>query len=308
MGTFKKNKLKGKIGKVVSREFLGIEVVQAAPGSYENTVSSHISALEKGIASTSGKIIRELFLPLNCKFDTRMYTRFAGSLRKCIHESKSATAGRRDLHDGDLSNLIGFQLNEFSILSEVMSVRPKAELLPDSRIRVNIDNVLREKNIKNVPPYTDLIIRFLCFAVNFRHERMRFLNCKDFTFGSGGILEAQEFFINIDVPDGTLLFVTCSLHVIKNLGITGYETANTKNFSPAEIIGAWNYADGKSDHRDFNFSNADIDNEHYRWEEILGYEGKRLLEKAAEILEKSGQESNTKEKKPKEKNPFPFPQ
>ena len=306
MAIFRKNKLRGIIGPVVSKGHLEQDVLQTKPKKYKNTPDSQISACEASIASSSGKILRGLLQPLHCKFDTMVHSRMFGVLNNSIFQSKTALPGLRDLHDGDLSVITGFQLNKFSTLDKILKVRPVAELQPDGRIHLAVGKISAATDIKNPNPYCNVTVRFLCFAVNFKHEKKRYLECKDYFLPASQSLEAQQLIINCDVPPGTLLFLVCSLHWQTPVNITGGgQIINTKEYSPAEIIGVWKANSDEQTSEYPPFHNGHIENEHYRWEPLVEYKGNEQLAKAAEILQqmeiksgKSKPENRTEERFP----------
>ncbi len=280
----KNGNVRGLAGPAVSRRYRDLNVLQSKPSTFKNTVRSTLSALETGIASSAAKILRGLFSPINNQFDTSIHSRLSGAIKSSISRSQTAGLGTRDLYDGNLALIKNFQFNKFSPFEKILTAKPIAEMLPDGQIRLSIPAITDYKDLKHPGTHRHVFLRFLCIAIHFRENQSRYLACKDFVIPKGGKLQEQECFIDGKVPEGCLIFLTFSLHWQINHEFTGAHIINTKEFSPAEILGVWQAPNQSNEANDTGFRNDNIEGPEYFWRELTAYRGNDKLKQAAELL------------------------
>ncbi|TQM51821.1 hypothetical protein BDE36_3613 [Arcticibacter tournemirensis] len=286
----KNGALRGTAGTVVFRRFRTHTVVQKLPERKKGqTLASRASACEFGLASTSAASIRDALNPVfRNRHDGAMVNRFNSAVYHSILGSRTAARGNRDLHDGDLDCLKGFEFNAESPLNEALKVKPVVSLTPEGRIRIQMDALHSNTDLKVPAKFREMTgrfrLRFLVTALNFRSEYYEYVAVKDVTVINGRALEAQDFEMEGTIPQGCMILVTLSLECLtRNDMDDSIELINTLSFSPAAIIAAFQIAEatpmGQSEEA-----------KKQAWDDysiMKGYSGNTLLVKMAELAEQA---------------------
>ncbi|PWG77874.1 hypothetical protein, partial [Pararcticibacter amylolyticus] len=232
--------LHGTAGTVVFRRFRNSTVVQGLPKrKKKQTPASQASAGEFGVASTAAAAIRLVLRSVfRNRHDGAMVNRFNSAVYQSILRSKTALRGARDLHDGDLSCLEGFEFNANSPLREALKVRPSVSLTSGGKVRVQMDGWGKLSGLKIpsavIEASDSYRLRFLVTALNFRSEFYEYVAVKDVTVTDWKDMEALDFEMEGMIPEGCMVLVTASLDC---LGVSdtgaGGGLVNTPSFSPA---------------------------------------------------------------------------
>ncbi len=235
--------LRGTAGTVVFRRFRDKTVVQSLPRrKKKQTLASQASAGEFGLASTTASAVRLALGPVfRNRHDGAMVNRFNSAVYHSILGSRTAERGTRDLHDGDLGCLEGFEFHAGSPLKEALKVKPVVSLTDQGRIRIRMGSLNSITDLKvpeKIREMTDSYrLRFLATAFNFRCEYYEYVGVKDLTVIKWKELEAQDFELEGTVPEGCVVMVTVSLECLTtNLMDGSTELVNTVSFSPAAIM------------------------------------------------------------------------
>ncbi|TQM51354.1 hypothetical protein BDE36_3132 [Arcticibacter tournemirensis] len=284
----KNGALRGTAGTVVFRRFRTHTVVQKLPERKKGqTLASRASACEFGLASTSAASIRDALKPVfRNRHDGAMVNRFNSAVYHSILGSRTAARGNRDLHDGDLDCLKGFEFNAESPLSEALKVKQVVSLSPEGRIRIQMDALHSNTDLKVPAKFREMTgrfrLRFLVTALNFRSEYYEYVAVKDVTVINGMALEAQDFEMEGTIPQGCMVLVTLSLEcLMRNSTDNSIELINTLSFSPAAILAAFQIAEATP-------MGQSAEAKKQAWDDysmMEGYNGNTLLVKMAELAE-----------------------
>ncbi|PWG82385.1 hypothetical protein [Pararcticibacter amylolyticus] len=280
--------LHGTAGTVVFRRFRNSTVVQGLPKrKKKQTPASQASAGEFGVASTAAAAIRLVLRSVfRNRHDGAMVNRFNSAVYQSILRSKTALRGARDLHDGDLSCLEGFEFNANSPLREALRVRPTVSLTSGGKVRVQMDGWGKLSGLKIPSAVIEAAdsyrLRFLVTALNFRSEFYEYVAVKDVTVTDWKDMEALDFEMEGTIPEGCMVLVTASLDC---LGVSdtgaGGGLVNTPSFSPAAILAAFRTTEPLSLQEPLK-----VRKEAGGRHPGLCYAGNELLEKMAEVAQK----------------------
>lgn len=124
------NSYSGKLGNTVGVYRKGNSFVRTAPKSVNRSENTLKSSQEFGYGSTACALIKKAFDPLMLRpFKGSLHNRLSGALRNVIRSGPAAMKGERNIFDGDLKLLKGFEFNDKAKLAGFFTVLPKAELL-----------------------------------------------------------------------------------------------------------------------------------------------------------------------------------
>ncbi|WP_207535798.1 hypothetical protein [Desertivirga arenae] len=278
----KKGVLHGSVSNIVYRSWRDLNVVQMKPHKVKQTLSSKEASLEFGLCSSTARIIRKAFKWAYKGYDGAMINRCTSAVRKAVSAS-AKERGERDIHDGDMSFLKGFQFNNNSPLDKVLRVRASAQLSQDKKVSIHLPAVtINDIKGCNAAYY---ILRFTVVAFDFRSRVFSYVSTKDIKIGSrdsyaGGNIELDEV-----VPEGRLVAVSMSIHAYDQVFIGEMETTNSSQRSPAELLNVWQLPlPETSDAMQTPKSDA-VKTSERDW--IFDYEGPQMLMKIAELRDKA---------------------
>ncbi|WP_353134149.1 hypothetical protein [Pseudopedobacter sp.] len=272
-----RGRLHGKIGNHVYRTVGDIHIVQAKPGRVRQTLSTKESALEFGLVSNCGRILRELYSSFTCYSDGRLLNRMNAALLKCLRDTDKPR-GERDLHDGNPEHLDGLQFNVNSPLTEMLPVRPKCSM-EDGVIRVHLPS-FQSRQLQQ-PRYSKYaVLRLMIVAISFRDGYYEYLDYKDIEVKQGTLVSEQEWISEVELPAGSLVLVSASLHYFGMQDVNGERLAlNSLDCSPAEIIGTYKIVEKEQNEPPAEVSiTSDSHPERHR---LINYRGKEILDEIA---------------------------
>ncbi|WP_026904903.1 hypothetical protein [Pedobacter glucosidilyticus] len=286
----KKGRIHGKIGNLVYRTVGDTEIVQTKAAKVKQTLSTKESAMEFGLASNCGRILRSVFSTFCCNSDGKMINRLNVTLLKCIKDNLTKERGNRDLHDGNLEHLLGFQFNAHSPMNMALAVRPLC-FMEAGRLKVKLPEIKENTQLQQLKYGRHAVLRLMLVAVNFRENYYEYLSYQDIDIAKGAVIPEQEWNPDVVLPPGSILLVSASLHYSGLTDVSGQaQSINSKDFSPAELIGAFHISEEEStqlvETAEEERMRYPLDN--YRGEEIL-----------KEINKKRGKNSSSPALKPK---------
>lgn len=139
-------KISGKINNIVYRGYKNKQVMQIAPTRVKQTLATKLSALEFGLAAVYAKAIRGVFHNIYEEYDGNMVRRLTATIAACIRTSDKEP-GDRDLHDADLSPLIGFVFNTDAPFEKLAAVGPKLDIAPNGTIRFQMPPFIPNEDV-----------------------------------------------------------------------------------------------------------------------------------------------------------------
>ena len=230
----------GAFSNLIYRSYRNMRILQMKPKKVKQTNNSKQAGKEFGLSSCTGRIIREVFDVIYAGYDGEMVNRLCSQVYQSITASKTKQRGERDLHDAELSYLEGFQFNNNSPLHKVMKVRPVVSLNQEGKVQVNLPAMRKDQlfkgPIRNHGKYT---IRLMLASFDFKKEVYSYIGHRNFSIMRNTAVEAQEWVFDEALPANRVIMLSMSLHAYTQDTVDGLQSVNSKEWSPAEIIGAW---------------------------------------------------------------------
>ena len=275
----KKGFVHGKAGGQVFRQLGGQLVMQGAPKNVKQTEATKVSAKEFGLASSAAKVLRRIFAGPSHSADGKMIRRLIQTVLKAIREGQKGENGLRDLHQGDLSLLEGFQFNSNSPLESVLEVKPEVVLSDGGAVSVNLPAI--DKGQLFFPKYSfSCTLRLLVVEVNFKKETYQYLDHRDIRIKEGEGTTELLWEVEEKAEAGSMVMVSLSLHYFSHDGVNEEGISlNTTEFSPAGIIAAMHVGEDGAAARDKNTEPYKIP--------MSGYDGNFILHDLERMLAKT---------------------
>ena len=239
-----KGMVRGTAGSVVYRRYREMNIIQGKPRKFKQTSASIRSSTEFGLSSTTAAVIRRAFQPAYIHHDGEAVSRSTQLVYRGIRGSQTGSVGQRDLHDADLSSIIGMDFNIKSRLNEVLQVSQRVARDEKGGISVFVGAVNGVTDIRVPVAISKAVskyrIRFNLIGFNFRQEYYEYLEVKDLELRKYGQLEAQELrFERTPEPDQILMVSVSVLAYSETRMEEGYVLLNSKEFSPCALIAAF---------------------------------------------------------------------
>ncbi|MFD1628482.1 hypothetical protein [Pseudopedobacter beijingensis] len=244
----KKGFIRGRIGNMVYRKVGDTNIIQSRPGKVRQTAATKESALEFGLASSTAKVLRQMFAGLSHYADGGMINRLNNTVLNAIRNGDGATRGHRDLHQGDLSALIGFQFNKNSPLDETLLITPDIVINNDGSVKV-MPPAMDSSELCWLDNAQGCSLRFTVISVDFKQQYHQLLGHHEIEVTKGKSLEQMEWITPESAENGSIVLVALSVVFYAPDGIRHNGIVlNDKSFFPAAIIAAFHApetADGK---------------------------------------------------------------
>lgn len=278
----KKGFIHGRIGNNVYRQVGNVNVMQSAPHKVQQTAATQLRAKEFGLANNAAKVLRPVFVSQALHADKRIVYRLGQAVLKAIRNGDAE--GLKDLHQGDLSCLPGFQFNLNSPLGNVLQLKPVVNIQEGGVLSINIPAVGKEDLF--FPPYSHLcMIRTMVMAINFKKEFYQYLGYRDIFLENkkGKSTEAEEWQLEEAAEANSIVLASLSLHYFSPDGVNeNGMLLNDKSFSPAELIAALHIGEDGAEPQDSGALPK---------HPLFGYKGNELLrdfKRAQSKAEKEG--------------------
>ena len=264
--------LRGRLGNNVYKRVGNHNIATSKPqGDHRNSASRSASS-EFGLISNTATAVKKALEAVFNWHDGGMGNRLVAYVSKVITKSETGCRGERDFHDGDLSQLCGFQFNNRSELGEVLKVRPKLCLDQNGSLDVTVPKIDNKRDI--LYPKSSLpvkcSIRFDLLLFNFRRNRYQVLEQIEYPL-KGTITEPVSCNFDFTIPDGAALLVFMSLQYYINDSVSERKSINAESFNPVELIGAYQFWGGRTGTREPLNMQKEAD--------LPGYEGKWMVKK-----------------------------
>lgn len=279
-----KGMVRGTAGSVVYRAYRKKNIIQGKPRKFKQTRESIKASTEFGLSSSTAAVIRQAFQPAYVHRDGEAVSRSTQLVYRGIRASRSGKMGQRDIHDADLSSIIGMDFNNNSPLAQVLQTSIRTERDPGGKISVFMAALNATTDIHGIPAsckqaLSKYHIRFSLIGFNFRQEYYEHLAVRDVVVGRYGVLEEQEIrFEAQPAPDQLLLLSVSLLAYSETRMEEGYVLLNSKAFSPCALIAA--YPAGNPGEYPTGPVNMEISPDQQSGEVtvcLMGYDGNRLL-------------------------------
>lgn len=189
--------LSGKLDKQVYFRRNGKNFARTAPEHVQLSENSKKSSKEFGRASSAASLVRQAFsFIVNPIADKAFSQRLRSCFVKVISSAYSKPNGEREVTDGDLALLKGFQFNRYTRLWNIFSIEPLVEINPETGISITVPGFRLAGTVNAPPGAVTLVIQLCCCAC-------------DFPAKNGLLARADDLQINLDkpfFPGGTISF------------------------------------------------------------------------------------------------------
>ncbi|PWG82127.1 hypothetical protein [Pararcticibacter amylolyticus] len=267
--------LRGSAGNMVYRMVGSKNIAQAKPGNFRQTEATQKCSKELGLASTTAKAIRKAMDSIYDSPDGGMNNRLTRAVKQAIAACTYKDILKRDLHNGDLSFLKGFQFNINSPIDKILKINPAVTLENGGQVNVCIPafhgkrHLVYPKNKGRI--YVRLRITLTAF--NLKEEYYIHLEQKETDIQSGDNNEINWQFSPL-IPEGCFLLVCISLMAFTEELVNGRKNINGKDWSPAAILEAFHFEEGNTDAESAQGLQKDF---------LHGYMGNILLQEFTEL-------------------------
>ncbi|WP_069658001.1 hypothetical protein [Arcticibacter eurypsychrophilus] len=264
--------LKGKKGDSIYRLLNNKPTVSQRPVQVHQVENSKITAFEFGLCSNTARCIRLAFSIFHIGLDGGFCNRLNTAIRSAFMSGKNTRIGTRDLHDADLRPLFQLQFNQYAPMGKVLKVRPTVWLEDNDTVSFSLPSfsVIKDLIFPKLNLHVNCTLRITLCAFHFRKEFYQNMGFQDIEL-SGSVFPGVQWNFDECVPAGSILLVCMSLHYfIVDLAI-GKKDLGLKEFSPAEIVGAFSIPSDKEEKLE---SSSNWDDNQLPLE---GYKGNMLL-------------------------------
>lgn len=232
--------LKGKKGDTIYRKLNNKSVVSQRPVMVKQAENSKITAFEFGLACNTARSIRLAFNSFHAGLDGSFCNRLNSAVRIAFQSSGYSESGKRDFHDSNIHALENTQFNSYSPLDKIFKLRPEIRQEDNSTITVSLPpfSTARELAFPRSALNIGCTLRITLCAFDFRKEFYFPMGFRDMDLTSP---EGEGFSWNFDecAPPGSVLLVCMSLHYFITDPVSERKDLGIKEYSPAEIIGAF---------------------------------------------------------------------
>ena len=234
----KHNQLFGGLGDLVFKQVNGKTIVQLKPGKngVKQSQPTKLSASDFGTASSTTKrlsiSLRSLF---HTYYDSQMYNRFRKTVYQAMLHNTEILKGQKDLWEGDISLLDGFEFNLDSLYTDYCMATINCSLSPANEIRLDIGE-FNPKSQLRWPKKTHKAE--LCFLVstytkeNYTPKESEIFKVEVSSFSPP--IAAQSFTTSSLSSNCLVLISSCVLY-FKNDSVMGDISLNHKKLHPAKI-------------------------------------------------------------------------
>jgi hypothetical protein len=233
-------KFKGKIGNLTYRIIDGITIVQSSPGpgTVKQTSPTKISSKEFSLASNRAKILRLILFPMiKGKQDNKMVNRFTSVMSKVIRANNSLPSGYRDLMEGELSLLTGFEFNLNSPFFKVFKTSIRMFHSKEEGIRISMDGLNAKTDIAFPQVATGCILRILLCAISLKDNLYQYCGSAELKItDQSDLIPAKDWVFKQNLPENSLFMATCSLEFYAE-GLFKTISLNNSSLHPVAIIG-----------------------------------------------------------------------
>lgn len=239
-----KGYVRGAVGPSVFRRAWGKNIVQAKPRKVKQTAATIESSSEFGLISSTAACIRHAFAPAIRYYDGRVVGRATSAVSASIRGSADTVRCRRDLHDGDLSNLVGLEFNNNSLLQDVLRLRAEVGRDSSGQVQVHLPALDMRRDLR-LPEFLKnkgyrMQVRFLLIGFNFRENYYEYIDHSELEYRRGEQSEAQTITFDSKVPSGCMLLLSMSVSLYGSNDFDREDVLlNNLQFSPCALIGAW---------------------------------------------------------------------
>jgi hypothetical protein len=234
--------LRGPVGSVSYRISNGQNILQSKPGKGNTKLNAESlkSNSEFCLASNRARIIRDILNPVIRKYyDGAMINRFTCAVAIAIRSNDALPVGYRDIQDGRLSLLQGFEFNEHSLFSDHFKVEIVTEVTP-AGWRLTIPAFVPLAKMAFPFDASHCTMKVLVSALDLRSQSFSYCCMKELMIpASNTPVPAVEWLLNENFPVQGLMLVTVSLNYSEKC-LGEMVSLNRPKLNPCQLLTVFN--------------------------------------------------------------------
>lgn len=235
----KHNRLIGGLGDLVFRQIDGKTIVQLKPGKdgVKQTKRAKLSASDFGTASRTTKSLtvplRRLFLTY---YDSQMFNRFRKAVYQAMLRNTDIPKGEKDLWEGELSLIDGFEFNLSSLYSDYCHLEVTVSLTPTQAIKIETSEFNPQTQLR----WPKKIYRAeVCYLLTvYDKDTYKPLQREVFQIEVERTAStiAPQSYITPSLPLNSLAVVSSCVWFFEERAVVDRTTINHKGLHPAKIL------------------------------------------------------------------------
>ncbi|MGV3508381.1 MAG: hypothetical protein ACO1N7_03755 [Sphingobacteriaceae bacterium] len=234
----------GKVGDVVGFKRGKQNFSKAASKEYLLTEESKKSGTEFGRGSTAAALVKQAFGPLMLRpFEDNLHNRLSEALRKVIRSGPVVNKGNRNVFDGNLSLLKGFEFSTYTAFDRLLFPLPDVVVSGDV-VKVNIPPFSWTKSVKSPEKASRMVLGMMCGFFDFN------TNAFQTTLVGNLPIERNSDFrgagLSIPVPEHNELAVIVLVTIFFDYGDSQrHIKVDNRNYQAGIILDAVHIREGK---------------------------------------------------------------
>lgn len=267
---------RGRIGNLTYRVINGVNVIQSRPGPnlMKQTSATQSSSTDFSVASNRAKIIRTILYPMiKDHFDRQMVNRFNALMGDVIRSNEDLAPGQRDLGDGQLSLLNGFDFNVRSPFANYFKLDFVQQFSPWG-LRLTLPAFNPNAMVNFPQGATGCNLRVLVSALDLDQNKYCYCDSRELEILTAErMVAATDWFFNAHLPDHALVMATVSLEFYTE-GLMEDISLNGPALHPCMILCLHKTAEMEDQHHEMD--PIDVWG---KWHSIAGIDGNKLKAK-----------------------------
>ena len=234
--------IKGSVGNLTYRQVGGQTILQSKPGKGNTNVhkNSLKSSDEFSLASNRARIMRSILSPvIRGYYDGKMINRFNNAVAKVIRSNEVLPVGHRDVSDGKLSLLNGFEFNQASLFSDYLKVEIEHEVTA-AGLKLIIPAFIPLASMAFPFDASNGVMKVLVSALDLNNERFSYCCFRELMIPASNMLvPAVEWLLNENFPVEGLILVSVSLNYSESC-LGEMVSLNRPQMNPCQLLCVFN--------------------------------------------------------------------
>ncbi|WP_432712570.1 hypothetical protein [Pedobacter sp.] len=231
---------RGSVGKLIYRNIKGKTIIQSkpAPGITKQTAATNASKIDFSLGSNRAKIMRYVLFPmLNGKHDAKMINRFNTAVGDVVRSNTALQPGFRDLEDGDMALLNGFEFNMNSPFASMLGVKLTMTQSFHKGVTISLPTFEVKEDLVFPDMAAGVVLRVLISALNLQRNEYQYCGYAELNIPLGSVVVPKTEWSFLEMmPDQCLFLASCSLDYYGSGLYTAYGL-NSVKLHPVTIIG-----------------------------------------------------------------------
>ncbi|HVZ25397.1 MAG TPA: hypothetical protein VG842_05065 [Sediminibacterium sp.] len=230
--------LSGKLDKQVYYQRNGKNFARKVQESHQLTENSRKSGKEFGRASAAASMVQKAFSEsLGSIMDNECFLRLTSCFGEVIRTAYHKPKGERDVTDGDLALLNGFQLSRYISGERILPQDPVVGISPETKLKIALHAFPTDPRSRYKPARAEtLVVRLYCGVFHFAKKQGKVVPAVDLEikleeagYFKGGVLDFPVTEIN-----NRVLIIAAAYHFLDEDG----KPINNRKYRAGKILAA----------------------------------------------------------------------